>query len=382
MPISARGRQLLRLAHEQPGLTRAGAAALLGLSSGAATDLVTALAQAHLLAEEPVAQAGRRGRPTRRLAAHPQGPVVLAGVLAHESWRLVAVELGGAVLDTSAGTHPGTDAAPVLRALRTAGRRLERRFPGRVRGLGLAVPGLVQAGHLLDAPMLDWHALDLRPAAPAGVELTAGNDATLAAVGEARRGAAVGTALAIHLHVDAGLGGAVTVAGRVLAGARGLAGEFGHMPFGDPAVRCACGARGCWGTAVDGSAMARTLGDGPPRDPVAYAHRVLDRAGGGDPAAHRALRDAGTALGRGIAGLVTGLDPDLVTLGGLGTDLLHHVPGEVRAAFTAGLMSFRRDAPPEIAAAALGVDGPLVGAAEEVWSRVLGDPTDGGSPLG
>jgi len=369
--VTTRGRQLLALAHEEPGLTRAAAAARLGLSTGAAADLVTTLTAARLLDEEPVAGEGRRGRPTRRLTAHREGPLVLAGVVTHESWRLAAVELGGRTLATTGGAHGGADGTAVLRSLRAAGRRLERRFPGRVRATGLAVPGPVRDGHLLDAPMLGWRALDLRTVAAAGHEVVAGNDATFAAVGEARRGAAVGTALAVHLHVDAGLGGAVTVAGTVLAGARGLAGEFGHMPFGDPAVACACGARGCWGTAVDGSAMARALGDPAPPDPVAYAHRVLDRAGRGDAPAGAAVQAAGRALGRGIAGLVNGLDPDLVTLGGLAEDLLLAVPDEIRTACAAGLMAFRRDALPALAATALGPDGPLVGAAEEAWSRLL-----------
>jgi len=371
--VTGRGRQLLALAHEEPGLTRAAAAARLGLSTGAAADLVTALTGAGLLDEEPVAAPGRRGRPTRRLTAHPAGPLVLAGVVTHESWRLAAVELGGRVLATAGGAHRGDDGGAVLRAVRAACRRLERRFPDRVRATGLAVPGPVRDGHLLDAPNLGWRALDLRAVAPAGREVVAGNDATFAAVGEARRGAAVGTALAVHLRVDAGLGGAVTVAGTVLAGALGLAGEFGHMPFGDPAVACACGARGCWGTAVDGSALARALGDPPPEDVVTYAHRVLDRAAHGDARARAAVQEAGRALGRGIAGLANGLDPDLVTLGGLAEDLLRAVPDDVRAACTAGLMTFRRDDPPELAPAALGPDGPLVGAGEEAWSRVLAE---------
>lgn len=369
--VTTRGRQLLALAHEEPGLTRAAAATRLGLSTGAAADLVTTLTAARLLDEEPVAGEGRRGRPTRRLTAHPEGPLVLAGVVTHEDWRLAAVELGGRVLATTGGTHGSRDGTAVLRAVRAAGRRLERRFPGRVRTTGLAVPGLVHDGHLLDAPMLGWRALDLRAVAPAGHDVVAGNDATFAAVGEARRGAAVGSALAVHLHVDAGLGGAVTVAGTVLGGARGLAGEFGHMPFGDPAVACACGARGCWGTAVDGSAMARALGAPAPGDPVAYAHRVLAAAEGGDAPARAAVAEAGRALGRGIAGLVNGLDPDLVTLGGLAADLLRRVPEEIRTACTAGLMTFRRDAPPDLAPTALGPDGPLIGAAEEAWSRLL-----------
>jgi predicted NBD/HSP70 family sugar kinase len=77
------------------------------------------------------------------------------------------------------------------------------------------------------------------------------------------------------------------------------------------------------------------------------------------------------ALGRGIAGLINGVDADLVTLGGLGVDLLAVAPDELQAAYLAGLMAYRRDDPPPIVPTVLGEDGPIAGAAEEAWSALL-----------
>jgi predicted NBD/HSP70 family sugar kinase len=108
--------------------------------------------------------------------------------------------------------------------------------------------------------------------APNGVPLSAGNDATLGGIAEARFGAAAGTRVALHVLVAVGVGGALLVDGRPVAGPRGAGGEFGHLPFGDQAVACPCGARGCWDMEVDGRALARHLGDGAPEDPVAYAN--------------------------------------------------------------------------------------------------------------
>ncbi|HWS37409.1 MAG TPA: hypothetical protein VN408_32360 [Actinoplanes sp.] len=174
------------------------------------------------------------------------------------------------------------------------------------------------------------------------------------------------------------------------------------MPFGDPEIECACGAHGCWGTAVDGTALARHLGDPPPRDPITYARRVIAAAtrthqptqpsitsaagtvtispySSGEPgpdinpqAALAAVEAVGTALGRGIAGLVNALDPDLVTLGGIGPDLLTAVPESITAAYQNGLMSIHRDSPPLVLPATLPDDeGPIVGAAEEAWAALL-----------
>jgi predicted NBD/HSP70 family sugar kinase len=207
---------------------------------------------------------------------------------------------------------------------------------------------------------------------PDGVVFVAGNDASLAAAAESARGAAAGASLAVHLRIEGGLGGAIVDHGRLLVGALGVAGEFGHMPFGDPAVTCPCGAAGCWGTAVDGTALARFLGQPPPPDPVSYARRII--ADATDPTAEReraAVDAAAAALGRGIAGLVNGLDPDLVTLGGVGADLLAAAAGELTTAYRAGLMAFRRTTPPPVVPAALADDGPIAGAGEEAWSSLL-----------
>ncbi|MGX5654349.1 ROK family protein, partial [Geodermatophilus nigrescens] len=108
------------------------------------------------------------------------------------------------------------------------------------------------------------------------------------------------------------------------------------------------------------------LGAPEPRDPVTYARQVLARD---DDAARAAVATVAAALGRGVAGLVNALDPDVVTLGGLGADLLAAAPGELDAACRAGLMRFRGGTPPPVVAARLGEDGPLTGAAERAWDR-------------
>ena len=73
-------------------------------------------------------------------------------------------------------------------------------------------------------------------------------------------------------------GGAVIEDGRLVLGALGTAGEYGHMPFGDPAQPCRCGARGCWNTAIGGAAIARLLNQPSPADEVSYSRQVFAAA--------------------------------------------------------------------------------------------------------
>lgn len=368
--VTGRAAALLQAVHGHPGLTRTGAARVLGVGSGAVTELVARLCGARLLSERPATPSGARGRPTTELVAHPDGPIVLAAAITQESWQIDAVELGGGTIATVGGRHGDHDAGTVLAAVADGARQLRGQLPERVRGLGISAPGTILDGRMLDAANLGWRDVDLRAVWPEGELFVADNDATLAAAAESRRGAAIDATVALHLRVEAGLGGAVVVDGRVLGGAHGVAGEFGHMPFGDPAITCPCGARGCWGTAVDGGALAGLLGEPIPPDPVTYGKQVVARAQAGDDAGLRAVSVVANTLGRGIAGLVNGLDPDLVTLGGLAADVLAAAPEPLDRAYRDGLMAFRRATAPAVVPAVLGAGGPLAGAAEEVWTRL------------
>ena len=64
-------------------------------------------------------------------------------------------------------------------------------------------------------------------------------------------------ASALMITMGTGIGGAVLLEGRVVRGANGMAGEFGHMqvvPDGQP---CECGRRGCWEQYSSGNALVR-----------------------------------------------------------------------------------------------------------------------------
>ena len=368
--MAGRELSLLRAAHAHPGLTRAAAARMLGISTGAATDLVTRLTAAELLAERPAPPTGTRGRPTRELTAHPAGPLVLACAISNEHWQLDVVRLGGESIATAGDSHAGARPEPVLAAIAAAVTRMRRRFGQRIRGLGVSAPGTIRDHHLLDAVGLGWQAVDLRAIWPTAELLAIGNDATLAAVAESRRGATRDAKLAVHLHIDAGLGGAVIANGQVLSGANGNAGEFGHMPFGDPTVQCPCGAHGCWGPTVDGTELARLLHTPPPREPVTYARAVITRAAAGSAPETQALQAVAANLGRGIAGLVNAFDPDVVTLSGLATPILAEAPTPLLTAYRQGLMSFRRNSAPPIQPSAIGDTAPLIGAGEQLWDTL------------
>src|SRR5271154_5582832 len=104
---------VLRAVHGEPGITRARLARRLGMSSGVAADTVRRLVALELLIEGPAIATGARGRPTRSLGPHPHGPLAAVAAVAHESWEVAAVEVGGGVLERRERPHD-RDRARVL----------------------------------------------------------------------------------------------------------------------------------------------------------------------------------------------------------------------------------------------------------------------------
>jgi predicted NBD/HSP70 family sugar kinase len=324
------------------------------------------LRTARLVAERPATTQGP-GRPTTCLYAHPEGPAVLAVDLRHGDWRLAACGIDGELEMLASAGHGGKDPGPVLARVRRIVAREAKRLGGRALAVGVAVPGLVAGTRLLDATMLGWRDLDLSVVG-GGLPVVVGNDATMAAIATARtcpRAAAL-----LHLVLEVGIGGTLILGGRPVQGARGLAGEFGHLPFGDPREVCGCGARGCWGVRFDPARLAARLGEVAPADPRGWLRRLFETP---QPSARqRSVRSALAAdLGRGAAGLVNALDPDVVTLGGLAGPLRDAAPGAFDRAFEAGLMDVHRGDAPEIVTGLAGEDAVLVGVALAAFDEVM-----------
>jgi predicted NBD/HSP70 family sugar kinase len=322
-----------------------------------------------LITEQRAMGAGR-GRPTTTVHASPSGPVAIVVDVRHGDWRLGTCAVDGMVDLVAAGRHDGRRPNMLLDTLRARIASTARSLEGRVVGIGVAVPGPTAGNRLVHATMLGWRDVEMSRVVPdSDFPLVVANDATMAAVAEARLHTPRVRSL-VHVVVEIGVGGALIVDGRPVPSARGLQGEFGHLPFGDPDAHCPCGARGCWTIAFDVTQIAAAARAALPKNPRRWLHRLFtDDA----PAAReRRVREALAAdLGRGIAGLVNAVDPDLVTLGGLGAELRAAFPEGFEQSLLDGLMTVHRDQPPAVVAARGGENAPLTGLGVSVFDRVL-----------
>ena len=375
--------RLLRAVHDGAGqLTRAELTRQLSLARGTATVLVRDLAGRQLIEELPspadspadVRVQRTRGRPTGVPSAHPHGPVALAVDLRDDSFTLAVFELTGrgAVLDrqerdTRSGTAMLADVAARLTIRR-------RQFGDRVIGIGVAVPSPLSGGAMVQPTLSDWQDVDVAGVlglltAEAGPVL-AGNDATLAGLAEARRGVLRGVSVALHLHVATGIGGVLLAGGQPVTGARGAAGEFGHMPLAGGSDPCRCGSTGCWELDAGARGLLRAAGLGEQGDRMVQATRVI-AAAADDPGCAWVLTQVAAALGRGIGALVNAQDPEVVGLSGLAAEVYQAAPDAVQAAYLAALMRFRRPQPPALLPSTLGDLGTLTGASELVFDAFL-----------
>jgi glucokinase len=147
-------------------------------------------------------------------------------------------------------------AAVVATALATAGATIDD-----IAALGVGVPGRVDpaTGDVTLAVNLGWSDLPVgrrlqqRFGRPCVVE----NDVRAAALGLHRRRVVGSVDDLAYLAVGTGVSAGVILDGRLHRGARGLAGEIGHVIVDPGGARCACGQDGCLETLVSGSAIAR-----------------------------------------------------------------------------------------------------------------------------
>ncbi|WP_290059190.1 ROK family transcriptional regulator [Amycolatopsis solani] len=360
---------VLGAVHRGGALTPAALAEVTGLTKSTVSKLVGDLVDAGLLAETGPTRVGERGR--------PGVAVVLSGARVASLGLEINVDyLAVRVLDLTGGVrfaarrerdNRGSRPKKVLgelQALATEALTEAHRLGLEVAGAVLAVSGPVGDGVLFSAPNLGWQ--DVHPAdllhLPVPVELD--NEANLAALGELWYGD--GERDFLYVSGEVGIGAGLVVRGALYSGARGLAGELGHVVVAPRGPLCRCGGSGCLETFAGQEAL---LAAGNAPNLPAFLTALAD----GDRAAREACAAAGEALGIALTSAVNLLDLDRVVLGGVFTQLYPWLSGPVSEVLTTRLGGLR-GAPPVLTASRLGGDAATLGAAGRIVHRVLADP--------
>ncbi len=189
--------------------------------------------------------------------------------------------------------------------------------------VGVGIPGTISpATGLIKNANSTWligTAFDQDLARRLGRPVRLANDADCFILSEASDGAARGATTAFGVILGTGVGGGLTVDGRLIAGPNAIAGEWGHNPLPWPSPEagelpgppCYCGLAGCIETFLSGPGLEAD-------------HR---RAGGAALSAAEIAADTGAAsrasleryadrLARALASVINLFDPAVIVLGG------------------------------------------------------------------
>ncbi|MGH8801117.1 MAG: ROK family protein [Casimicrobiaceae bacterium] len=185
--------------------------------------------------------------------------------------------------------------------------------------VGVAAPGTLSRsnGLMRGANSVCLNGMPLRRDLETGLGRVIGfaNDANCFALSEATDGAGRDADVVFGVIVGTGVGGGLVVDGKLVQGANGIAGEWGHNPLpwpGDgehPGPKCFCGQRGCIETWLSGPALARDAG-------MRSAEAVVSAARAGDARCELALERYEMRLARALGHVINIVDPDVIVLGG------------------------------------------------------------------
>jgi len=256
---------------------------------------------------------------------------------------LLGIEIGGtklqACLADSHGTihqvwrttvDPQLQADGIRAAMLSGLPELVARLPAgqKIRGIGVGFGGPVDArtgttiiSHQIHGweqfPLAEWlHNL-------LGVDAIVGNDADVAGLGEATRGAGVGYDPVFYITVGSGIGGGLILKGNIYSGCGLGAAEIGHLMVDRQGTILEHVSSG-WGIQKRFAAALKAHQPNKPHAQVSV-QEIANAARSGDPLAKEVLAEATDALAWGICQVAALICPRRFVIGGgvslMGDDL-------------------------------------------------------------
>ncbi len=312
--------------------------------------------------------------------------------------QIIAVDLGGTQIRTARYdldlnllqrentlTRAERGVQPTIERMIAYIRKVMRARRDEVLGIGISSPGPLNpfTGVIVAPPNLPgWLDVPLRDIMQAEFNLPVyiGNDANVAALAEAAKGAAQGCRHITYITVSTGIGAGIICDGKLLLGREGLAGEFGHIP-----IVLENGTISSVELEAAGPAIARrvkrALQGGATSAVSSLVSGELNRidakavgiaAAAGDQLAIEQLAHAGRLLGLGVVSILHLFNPEVIVIGGGVSKTGDLLFAPLRRTVHKRVMDDSYTANLRIERSALGDDVALVGAAALV-------ATDGGN---
>ena len=316
-------------------LSRADLARVSGLQRSTVSLIVEDLIKEKWILEGSTGRLPRGRRPTFLELNHQRAVIALD---IHPTQSTIAVtDLGGKIVARNVidlPADPNKAIQPLVAAIR---KLIETHSDKSFDGIGISLPG--RADPLLEklifAPNLNWPVLSIksRIQRATGLRVEMDNVANACALSEVWFGDSDGIRDLVVVNVSEGIGTGIFANGRLLRGANGMAGEFGHVQMDPDGPLCGCGSHGCWETVASNRAGLRYYHEisGKPA-PQSFC-ALVKLAQADDANAVQALEKMALFLGRGLRMIASALAPNEIIIVGDITTVWYMFGKSVEAEF-------------------------------------------------
>ncbi|WP_147818814.1 ROK family transcriptional regulator [Salidesulfovibrio onnuriiensis] len=319
-------------------ISRRDIAAQTGLSQATVTAITAELIKDNLIFEKE-ALGTTTGRPPVLLALNPDGAFVAGVYVSSDRISVVVINLEARVL----ASHELPLEADVTDPVQVADRVAESVraccishgfLPDDISGLGLGIPGLVNAHtgvvhfHPGFNQGFNWSNVPFRELVEkrTGFETFIENSSNALAIYEHWFGEARGCDDFLVVTLEHGVGLGIFADGRLVRGHKGMAGELGHIRGSSKGTACRCGLNGCLEAVASTYSIMRDARKlvkqgiwemGKKAEEITLED-VVDAAKAGEPSLEEIIRRAGKVIGYRISDLTRLLDPEKVVITGKG----------------------------------------------------------------
>ena len=201
-----------------------------------------------------------------------------------------------------------------------------------IKSVGLGIPGIINKKGEATCVNLNWYNVPLISKLReliSNVEIYAQNDATVAALAEAKYGSMKEFNVGIMLTLGTGVGGGIIINDKVFSGAHGIGSELGHIIIGENFYNCNCGNNGCFETFCSATAIIKyaqkLINEGRRSIILQKANNnindidakiIFDSYRENDDVANETIKRFKNYLAIGIANLIHSFDPEVISIGG------------------------------------------------------------------
>lgn len=263
------------------------------------------------------------GRPPSLLALNPRARVVAGVDVGASHVRLCLADLSGTVLadrraDIEVAAGPDAVLGWVTDQVGHLLAEVERPVTD-LAAIGMGLPGPVEhsTGRAINPPIMPgWDRYDVprHVRRTYDVPVLIDNDVNIMALGEQHAHLPDVSDL-VFIKVSTGIGAGLISGGMLQRGARGAAGDLGHVRVARASgIACRCGNEGCLEAIAAAPALVGTLAEAGVA--ATSGRDIVSLVRGGDLQAARVVRQAGRDLGEVVATLVNVFNPSAVVVGG------------------------------------------------------------------